>query len=121
MAPEVPELVGAGVKDPFVSDQEAGYFWRTNVLDDVEVQFSNRPHELLPHHCAEHDWYTDKPCPAPHGMKERSVLINIVRIALLDGATEVEVNELLREHGYSENDIFEAAMRSLQDEREVYA
>lgn len=108
-------------KDPFVSDQEAGlYFWRTDGLDGVEVQLSNRPHELLPNHCAEHNWYSDKPCPAPHGVKERRELINIVRIALRDGATESEVNELLREHGYSENDIFEAAMQSLQDEREVY-
>ena len=49
----------------FESEQETGLsFWRTGLDGDAEVQHSNRPHELLPHYCKVHRWYTDKPCPS---------------------------------------------------------
>ncbi len=51
----------------FESNQETGvYFWHGGLEDGTEIQYSNRPHELLPHHCKEHGWYSDKPCPAEH-------------------------------------------------------
>lgn len=51
---------------PFESNRETGlYFWRTGGHEDA-VQHSNRPHELLSNYCKEHNWYTDKPCQAPH-------------------------------------------------------
>jgi hypothetical protein len=51
----------------FESNPETGiYFWRTGITDDIEAQHSNRPHPELPNYCKEHDWYTDKPCPAEH-------------------------------------------------------
>ena len=53
-------------KDTFVSNQETGlYFWCHS--DETRVyNFSNRPHELLPHHCDEHEWWSDVPCRAEH-------------------------------------------------------
>lgn len=52
-------------KDPLVSDQETGvYFWCHTDANGDGVNFSNRPHSLLPIRCDRHDWWTDKPCRA---------------------------------------------------------
>lgn len=49
----------------FVSDPDAGlYFWSHSTADGSHVQYSNRPHPLLPHRCDVHDWYSAAPCQA---------------------------------------------------------
>lgn len=49
----------------FASDPDASlYFWSHGTADDGRVQYSNRPHPLLPFRCDVHDWYSDAACQA---------------------------------------------------------
>jgi len=51
---------------PFATDRDRDvYFWRCGSSGSPdEVQLSTHPHPRLTFHCAEHGWYSDKPCMA---------------------------------------------------------
>lgn len=57
--------------DPFISNEAASlYFWHHTETGGRKVQFSNKPHELLPHHCERHGWWSDVACREMHGAEQ---------------------------------------------------
>jgi hypothetical protein len=42
------------------------WFWQHTREGGRHVEFSNKPHPLLPHHCAFHGYYSNEPCTAAH-------------------------------------------------------
>jgi hypothetical protein len=52
---------------PLESDPERNlWFWQHTAEDGHYIEFSNKPHPLLPHRCNFHGWYVSEPCPSLH-------------------------------------------------------
>lgn len=51
---------------PLESDKARDLWFWSWTVDGRTVDFSNKPHPLLPHRCDFHDWYSSEPCGAPH-------------------------------------------------------